>query len=382
MVDELKDWQHGFDLDYLKQIETSYLHYNQFSVSPFSKYKKNDIARDLHEKALIIKDNYSYVWNKVKVPSSINLYGNVEIGRKLATDMVITKLIGTYEGIQVALDSFRYMNTWLYVWAEDIEWNSILNVNNFTYVGGKITTHGEIYSVWFRDTKTKTLFEDCELKRRHFDVDPVEMIGIKKVADVRKKTILDIAKVVSDLKLDFTNHYSNYNRDKAWSAISLRGYSNDWSFITKPIEMNDKWQQAHKNEDYFIQDTDIFNHFPMAYEMLQYFFDGPIHRVRFMKLKPGGGELQRHTDQVDPDAGNNLGQLARFHFPIITNPDMEFTSWTPQGDMIKTHMKVGEMWLLDTRKPHQAINNGTEDRTHLVVDAMVTPKIKEMILNA
>ena len=40
-----------------------------------------------------------------------------------------------------------------------------------------------------------------------------------------------------------------------------------------------------------------------------------------MNLAPGGGELERHTDQVDPDAGVNDAKLMRFHFPIVTNTD-------------------------------------------------------------
>lgn len=380
MTDEMKPWQHGLSLEYLKKIETSYLTYNSYAVSPFSKYKKNDIARDIHENSFCVLDGiYSYVRNKVKVGSNIDMYNGVTIGRKLPGDIVITKLIGTYIGIQMVLDVYKYQNVWLYVWAEDKEWNSILYPNGFTYVGGKITTHGEIYSVWFREGLTNALFQQ---DRKHPDVDPIELIGIKKVVDVPVTLMNHAAHTLEQSNPIFTNHYSNYNKDKAWSAISLRGYSPDWLFITKPIEMNQKWQDQHKNEDYFLQDTILYQAFYYIKHYLDELFDGPIHRVRFMKLKPGGGELQRHTDQVDPDAGNNIGQLARFHFPIITNPDMEFTSWTPQGDMIKAHMNVGEMWLLDTRKPHQAINNGTEERIHLVVDVTVTSKIKDMILNA
>mgnify|MGYP003306674190 CR=1 FL=1 len=57
--------------------------------------------------------------------------------------------------------------------------------------------------------------------------------------------------------LEFTNHYSNYNKEKAWSAISLRGYSPDWRFITKPVEMNKKWQEEHKDEKFELQDTEL-----------------------------------------------------------------------------------------------------------------------------
>jgi hypothetical protein len=42
-------------------------------------------------------------------------------------------------------------------------------------------------------------------------------------------------------------------------------------------------------------------------------------------------------------------------------------------------MKVGECWYLDVRKPHQAINGGTEMRTHLVVDIEANEKVRALI---
>lgn len=73
------------------------------------------------------------------------------------------------------------------------------------------------------------------------------------------------------------------------------------------------WQHGFE-----LQDTPLYEHFPEVRELLS-FLDGEVHRVRFMRLAPGGGELTRHTDQVDPDAGNSLGALARLHFPLKTN---------------------------------------------------------------
>jgi hypothetical protein len=87
-----------------------------------------------------------------------------------------------------------------------------------------------------------------------------------------------------------------------------------------------------------------------------------------MRLKPGGGELERHTDQVDPDSGGSMGKLARIHFPIKTNDDVKFTVWDVIGNPQTIHMAAGECWFLDTRKPHMAINAGSEERIHLVVD--------------
>jgi hypothetical protein len=128
-----------------------------------------------------------------------------------------------------------------------------------------------------------------------------------------------------------------------------------------------------------LQDTPLFQHFSEVRELLKPFGQN-LHRVRFMRLKPGGGELERHTDQVDPDSGGSIGKLARLHFPIKTNKDVLFTVCHTDGTERKVHMKEGECWFLDTRKPHQAINGGTEERIHLVVDVLTEKELHDRIV--
>ena len=98
-----------------------------------------------------------------------------------------------------------------------------------------------------------------------------------------------------------------------------------------------------------------------------------------MKLSPNGGTLDRHTDQVDKDSGVADRKVMRFHFPLITNDRVEFTTWEVNGKPKQVHMEVGECWYIDTRKPHRAINNGDTDRVHLVVDVEANDKVRELI---
>ena len=42
-------------------------------------------------------------------------------------------------------------------------------------------------------------------------------------------------------------------------------------------------------------------------------------------------------------------------------------------------MQVGECWYLDVRKPHRAINGGTDMRTHLVVDVEANDEVRALI---
>ena len=48
----MKPWQHGYELDFLKDIEAKYSHYNSFTLSPFVKVKKNNVAQSLKDGTL------------------------------------------------------------------------------------------------------------------------------------------------------------------------------------------------------------------------------------------------------------------------------------------------------------------------------------------
>jgi hypothetical protein len=362
----MKEWQHGYDLDYLKSLEAKYSDYNQYTLSPFAKFKKNDIAKSLHDNTLKLLDDSMVDIRICKVPSKISMYQSTYIAEKGKGDLTVSRLHGNMKTILSVLPENK--NIWLYVWAEDKDKCAFVESKGFEYVGPKITTYGEIHSIYFRGGT-----------RKQFEVDPAEYASIVKVGDVDKSIIDSIANKLENLP-DFTNHYSNYNKGKSWSALSLRGYSPDPSFITKPIEMSKKWQKEHENEKYFLQNTSLYVTFKEDVERLLEPFGDTVHRERFMQLKPGGGELERHTDQVDPDSGGSLGKLARIHFPIVTNPEVMFTVWDYLGNKQKVHMNVGECWFLDTRKAHRAINGGTENRIHLVVDLITENKLYEKIL--
>lgn len=320
---------------------------------------------------MIVDDGGSYVKTKVSKTSPINMYSGVTIGIKTPGDTVITKLRGTDDYVEDICE-LAEENTWLYVWAED-KATRMLAQHYFDYIGSKITTFGEIYSIYFKPSKTDRVFPQ---------VDSVEKIAVKQLTvDVDYDIIQQIKVKLEQLNIKFQNHYSNYNKKKSWSAISLRGYTPDIMRIEKPIEMSKKWKEEHKDEEFYLQDTYLRSEFPEIDELLKFLGNAELHRIRFMCLVPGGGELTRHTDQVDPDSGCNIGNISRLHFPIETNENVTFGVWEPNGKKKEVNMKVGECWVLDTRKPHTVVNNGTEDRIHLVVDVKTTPELKELILS-
>jgi hypothetical protein len=370
---ELKPWQFGYDLAYLKQIASQFDEdHNQYCMSPFTPMKKNNVAQLLHEKQLRLLSNAAFTETFSKVRTPIYMHGNTLIGVKEPGDLSLTHIVGNNEELLEAFQDptmTRY-NTWAFVIADSINKIAVLEEAGFEYVGSKINTFSEIYFVYFRN---KDKSSPLQQPRVHPVVPVSEKYNIKRVGNWFSTLLI----CFNDLK--FTNHYSNYNKDNAWAALSLRGYSPDPSFIEKPIEMNKKWQESHKGEEFKMQDTPMMD-LPWVREEIG-FLTNPfvnnwdeLHRIRLMRLKPGGGELQRHTDQVDPELGTTPGSVARLHFPLKTNKDVIFTSWDIYNVPHYVNMQEGQVWYLDIRKPHRAINGGNEDRIHLVVDIEVNQK--------
>jgi hypothetical protein len=189
----------------------------------------------------------------------------------------------------------------------------------------------------------------------------------------------------------WADHYSSYNAKHAWSALSLQGYVEPGTEpsateIVKPSEMSKAWKALHPDwPTWPVAPTPLVQELPNVAALvatLGYVLGTTFQRVRLMRLQPGGGELTRHSDITDPEAGTADGKLARLHVPLITNPDVRFRQWNLEGRQVEAHMGPGECWYLDTRKPHKAGNYGTSERIHLVMDAYVNARLREHIEQA
>lgn len=375
----MKNWQHGYDIEYLKQLESKWEHYNSYSLSPFAKYKKNDIAEDLFNKNLVLGDGYAYVSKTTKHDMPINIYHGVRGGFKRAGDVLINRLIISDDLKENPLNAFISRSTWVQTWAEDLKTRKFLEDSEFEYICPKVTTFGEIYAFYFREAKINNphfggMFSS--FTRNHIPWDPIENVTLQKVGDCPIGLIDVCANAFRNFNYEFTNHYSNYNKSRSWSAFALRGYFDDFTRIEKPSELDKK----HKTYNPELRDTEIYHDFGVVRTLLFEIFGlANFHRIRFMKLEPGGGELSRHTDQVDVDCGLQRCDITRFHFPIITNPDVEFNAWNLNGEKISLNMQPGSYYILDTRKPHMVINNGSTPRIHLVVDVVVDKLIRSSL---
>ena len=378
----MKDWQKGIELDDLLDQEKTWVDYNKRCLSPFLEMKKNKIAAAIDVDNYVCGDGWAVQSRVLKVRTKINMYSaykipiaTIEKGDRVVDRMAFSQPSSGAKIIRVLKDYDE--DTFLYLNEEYENDRMIAIAAGYRKLGIKINTFGDIQGVYFKD-QPSFLGDRREFKEQNMML-PVEKLVLIKTNIPDVSNICDIiAQRVEMMDYEFTNHYSNYNKDKSWSAISLRGYSPEWSFITKPAEMSKKWKEENKDVEFKLQDTELRKMFPEVEELLRW-LPGEPHRIRFMNLSPGGGELQRHTDQVDPDAGVGDEKLMRFHFPIVTNTDCQFSQWNYEAERVRCHMDVGECWYLDVRKPHQAINAGTEMRTHLVVDIEANDEVRALI---
>ena len=375
----MKDWQKGIELDELLKLEKTWEGYNERCLSPFLEMKKNKIAAALD----INQYEYGHEWaiqsRVLKVKTKINMYSAYKI--PIATvekgDRIIDRM--TCNQPEIIVDKLRSYDedTFLYLNEEHHTDKFVAKQAGYRKLGIKINTFGDIQGVYFKD-QPSFLGDMREFKEQNMML-PEEKLVLRKTSIPDVSNVCDVLAARLDImNYEFTNHYSNYNKGKSWSAISLRGYTPDWSFITKPEEMSKKWKAENKDVEFKLQDTELRKMFPEVEDLLRW-IPGKPHRIRFMKLSPGGGELQRHTDQVDPDAGVNDYKLMRFHFPIVTNENVTFSQWDYKAQRVSCHMKIGECWYLDVRKPHQAINAGDDMRTHLVVDVEANNDVRALI---
>ena len=370
----MNPWQKGYELDYLKDIETAFSDFNAFSCSPFTEMSKNRVAESLAKGNIEFCDNgviETHIHQHTRRAISVDRCG-VILGWKEIGDRIITKISGD------VLDKINSYTEpcWLYIWEECDKSKNVANMANFKKIGAKITSFGEIYGVYFKDVPG--FFGE----REHPKIPEYEKKAVTKLK-LEKNYPMEAAIVSIKDKLntlpEFTKHYSNYNKKGTWSAITLRGYREDPAEVCKPVEMSKKWKEEHPDwETWTLVDTPLREKFPEVETLLK-MLPGEKHRIRFMKLAPNDGELKRHTDQVDMDSGLSDGKVARIHFPIVTNDKVEFQNWDWDGNAEPVNMKVGEAWYLDTRKPHRAINGGQDERIHLVIDVEANEDLRKLM---
>ena len=357
----MKKWQKGYELNTLIEWTKKFESYNKYCHSPFAKAKKNDIASALSEKKIFEKDNIIYKMRTAKTTSKVNMFGaGPEIATILKGEKVITKLAYSSTDFKPSTLETIKGPVWLHLFQEDIILKNAVLAGGFKYIGTKYTTFSDVIGVYYKG------------ERKFTPVPETENININKTKLQFDDTIIDsLVDELISMNLEYTNHNSNYNRKQSWKALALYGFEKDSSYVdktadnkeTRPLVQTDLYDKLKDKVDHFL------NQLP-----------GRFDRVRFMTLKPGGGELARHTDQTDPTWGTTDGKMVRMHMPLKTNDKVIFTSWDNDGKQDYYNMKKGECWFLDTRRPHTAINGGDDIRIHLVADVWANDEVRDLLV--
>lgn len=214
-------------------------------------------------------------------------------------------------------------------------------------------------------------------------LDPIETLSLKVVqrdyaaADERAAIMVEI-----DAYAEWEQHYSSYNKRQSWTAYALRGYdAEDPRFIVKPAEMAKGWKAEHPERMAARPEwTTACPKFPHLMRLVQRILGGRgADRVRLMKLAPNG-ELSRHADITDHDAGLGDGRLARLHLPLRTSDAVVFHGWDKRGTHIETRFPEGALCYLDQRGPHRVENRDPAlQRVHLVVDVESDSQLRALI---
>ena len=96
---------------------------------------------------------------------------------------------------------------------------------------------------------------------------------------------------------------------------------------------------------------------PLVMNLMAYVGGERLGRVMINKIAPGG-KIFPHADTPD-----HAEYYSRFHIVIQSTPGCRFRA----GDEV-VHMATGEIWWFDNKQEHEVVNDGTDDRIHMIVD--------------
>jgi hypothetical protein len=174
--------------------------------------------------------------------------------------------------------------------------------------------------------------------------------------------------------LDFHKVKTKYTKGSDWTAIALKGYSQDPLDVTKPGVLKTKQKTDSK-----LQWTELYRA-PEMKPILDILKTIPcrMERVRFMKLE-AGKIINKHTDKIDKDLGIEDGKITRIHMPVRTNDLVTFSIWDDNKFKQDYKLETGKFYYTDVRKPHAVENLSDTDRIHLVMDCYINEDVRAMI---
>lgn len=367
----LPDWQHGHDLEKLRRLAAPFREaHRRLCFGAFSLVREADIALAIEAQEIVHTPAGGALFRRLKRPGSFTDF----TGRahEIPEGALYCRAFAAGSTLEAsallhAMDSRRDGGPFYVEIFEEDPVAKIVVPEIFSYVASKITAGGEVKGVY------RLGYHESEIDKadeRTLSILERDFLSPEDLAEIRAEL---------DAFAPWAQHYSSYNKRSSWQAFSLRGYQADPAFVIKPAEMSLRWKAEHVEMlSAKCEDTEAAARFP-ATMLIARGLAPELDRVRFMRLEAGGGELSRHADITDREAGTADGKVVRLHFPIWTNAGVRFCGWSARGEECHLHMPEGAMCYLDQRKPHTARNGGDAARVHLVVDVRSNDQIREML---
>ena len=168
------------------------------------------------------------------------------------------------------------------------------------------------------------------------------------------------------------DHQKSYGgKDKTWTSIEIIPL-----VVTYGTGKAKQGQRGELNEEYV-------KRFPIIEDIVSSMtsLDDCLW-LAVAKVSPERGIITRHSDKgIDKaNAGVQVGKTARMHYPLKTNDGAYFELQDLQGNTNTYHMKQGEYWYMDKRKPHSVHNLGDSYRYHMIFDTKITYDILNRIV--
>jgi hypothetical protein len=375
-------WQKGHKLEYLQRIKAVFdAEDARYCYGAFTRAKENAIADWLAKRELWLCEDRGVVMAAARLAWAKGARPVMGLGGPIATPLpgaCLVKRMACLPGAEPILteliDSLATASAapelWLEGWQESPAVRRACDALGAAWAGGRVLAASELVGVYYRGPRAAELTPPA----------PADLATLCRLPlAVPPAALARAAGAVDRAALAYASHYSGYNKGKSWAALALRGFGGDAGFIIKPAEMARKWKLENPDKlGLACADTPLRAKLP-ALEALIAMIPGAKERIRLMRLAPGGGELGRHADITDPDAGTADGRLMRIHIPLTTNPGVLFRQWRLDGGVEEAHMPAGSVWSLDTRKPHQAWNRGPTPRVHLVMDCVAGPALRALL---
>ncbi len=386
MTETAPSWAKGFDLDLLREIAAPFADaFKPYVNGAFGLPKENAVADALaSEECIYTRAGRNQVQGAALAKRLKSASRQVDFAGRAYTpqagDIMVRAIAGTDEARLRIIESIEGQGA-PSIWIEDFveaPHSALWADLGYQLAGTKIMASSDIKGLWIKGKIAGRLAPA---------LDPSDMPALSTLSamwlapDLISQALGEIAAYEARIGAEpWAQHYSNYNKRQSWTAFALRGFDPaDPGFIIKPTEMSRAWIKENPGRmAATCHDTIAYPAFPIIRSIVEQ-LPGKPQRVRLMRLAGGNGELSRHADIVDPEAGTANGKTSRLHIPLQSPPQCRFIGWELDGRRIERRFAPGSLCYLDTRKPHMVINPGEADRIHLVVDQFATPDLRAMI---